>query len=102
MYLFKSHCYSDLTTVHSAIQSELSINGFGIIQSVDGSTPAIITFTQPDQTTSTISYTIPECQKEGFINSYSGLTTDDANEISFLIIAALAAVWAVKILRRGL
>ena len=44
---------------------------------------------------------IPSCTRVGFDNSYSGMTTADAIEISGLVGLVLITAWAIKSLRRG-
>ncbi|MDO9104759.1 MAG: hypothetical protein Q7U57_07335 [Methylovulum sp.] len=104
MYLYKSYCYPDLNAVRSTVQSQHQIDGFGLIQTVDviSSDTLAITYLQPDTSVLTVNYQAPTCQQPGFDNSYTGLTVEDATELSGLIILVLVIAYGIKLLRRAI
>lgn len=103
MYLYKSYCYPDIEAVANSVQSQVVLEGFGVIQSV---TPVgnglSITYLLPDLTDQSVHVTVPACDRDGFDSSYTGLTYSDAAEASGLVVVALAAAYAFKTLRRAL
>lgn len=103
MYLYNSYCYPDLQAVSDSIQSKLILDGFGVIQSITSSGDVLtINYQLPDTSISSVEYTALTCEQIGFNNSYSGINTDDAIEISGYIMVAFAVAYGFKIMRRGL
>lgn len=104
MYLYKSYCYADLQSVKSSIQSNITLDGFGLLQSVDviSVDKLGITYQLPDGTQSAVVYTAPSCDRLGFDNSYTGLTVSDSVDLSMMVLLVLITAWSMKVLRRAL
>ena len=104
MYLYKSFCYPTFDAVKRAIQSNVTLDQFGLIQDVTELSPNLlsISYQLPDLTYSSLTYQVPVCGQAGFDNSYSGLTMDDSIELSGMILLVLAIAFGFRTLKRSI
>lgn len=104
MYLYHSYCYPDLSAVIASLQSQVMLDGFGIIQSVNQISPGILAvdYQIPDGSINVVNITLPTCDRPGFDNSYTGIGVDDAVELGGMILLALTIAYCSKIIRRAL
>ncbi len=106
MFLFQSYCYETINETANALYSSFVLP-FGVIQSVtpNGGDNLLISYISENNGvlfSSTFNYSLAQCEKLGFVNTFSGLTKDDAISISAAIVSVLIAAFAVKVVRRAL
>lgn len=104
MYLYNSYCYSDIQSVIDSVKSRLFFDGFGFIQSVTQTAANSLTIVYLDNTgkkTNSVVVSVPACTRSGFDNSYTGLTFDDAVQLSSLVVVVLATAYAFKLLKKA-
>lgn len=100
MNLYDGYCYNDLDEVASQLQSK-SVGDWGFITDVTVSDPNLLINYSLRNQIFTATITPPTCTKYGFQNSYTGVTTADAVEISGMVLLVLATVFSVKVIKRG-
>lgn len=102
-FLYKSYCYETVEQVATSIHSSFFLDGFGVIQSVtySGST-LTVNYLNSSSSLSNFSYQLTTCEKLGFDNSFSGLSSSDSTLIGSSVVSVLIAAWAIKIVKRAL
>lgn len=102
--LYKQYCYQSNSEVIDSILSEMIIPEYGQVTSATNNL-GDITVNYIDSNTginSTFVFNPPNCQTLGFDNSFTGITPVEAVELSWLVVTALIAAYAVVILRKAL
>ncbi len=103
MKLYKQYCYENLGDVRRSILSQMSIDGFGIVQSVTSSSGVItVNYLDPSNSVNSFTFRPPNCDTLGYDNSYTGISTTDAIELGSMFTAVLVIAWTIKIIRRAL
>jgi hypothetical protein len=105
MNLYNSFCYATIQDVANSIQSEPFIGSSILVSATVNGISIDLVLETPKQTNgiNVTTHTIypPECTQLGFNNSYSGLTTVDALELSGLALLVFVVAWGGKMLRRA-
>lgn len=104
MFLYKSFCYQSLSEVASSVQSEFVLP-FGVIQSVSLFSESSLSISYLHSVNGSVLqdsliYPVASCEKLGFNNSFSGLTSEDSSFIGSTVAGVLLAAWSIKILKR--
>lgn len=104
MYLYKSYCYQDIESVIASFQSRVILDGFGLIQEINQISPGVLSvdYQIADGSINTVTIELQTCERPGFDNSFTGISVEDAVELSGLILVVLAAAYSFKLLRRSL
>lgn len=108
MNLFNGYCYDNITEASNA-----EISGSVLPDSAGASVP--VSFSAIDSQSGTLTFNTsglpatyqlirvyPSCASVGYQHNLTGVSLDDASITSWSVFAVFAAVWAIKILRRGL
>ena len=100
MKLFQNYCYATMGDVVNAIKSDPFIKQGQSIVNVTATTNEV-TITYSTWPTTQV-FIPPNCTTIGQLNSYTGLSMADANELGWLMSLAMITAWGIKILRRTL
>lgn len=107
MNYFNGYCYSTLSEASTAEISGSVVAGlsgaavpvsFSAINTQSGT----LVFNTSAGTSYSLVRTYPTCAQVGYQHNFSGLSLADVSESSFMVLAVWAAVWGIKVLRRGL
>jgi hypothetical protein len=102
MKLYNSYCYTDINAVSISIGSNFFIGGGQVLTSVSvlNSDQLSISTQSPDGTNA-YTITVPDCTREGFDNTYFGVSVSDAYDMWMMSAVVLATVYYIKILKRA-
>lgn len=107
MNLYKSYCYPDLQSAINSLQSQVYIDGIGLIQSITPVPPdaALVSYVHTDSSgyyldAGTVTVTFPECTQQGFDNSYFGLSIPDAIDLGWEVFLILTVAASIKIIKK--
>lgn len=102
MKLYNSYCYADIAAVSNSLSSNYFIGDGQVLESVSILNANQLLATYKRQAiTYDYTITVPDCTREGFDNSFFGVTIQDSIDVTWIAAGALLAVWAIKNLRRG-
>ena len=105
MYVYQSYCYESLSDIADQFLSDpLVIPGFFIAEATFPGGDNIVLSLQELSTgdLQALSHSPPLCSSLGFVNSYSGLTISDAQELYGWGLLILVGTFVVNAMRRGL
>lgn len=100
--LFNSYCYTDINAVANSIGSHFFIGDGQVLQSVSvlNADQLSLSFLRESSTHQYV-ITSPDCTREGFDNSFFGVSTSDAVQVTWLSIIVIIIAWSIKNLKRG-
>ena len=102
MKLYNSYCYPDISSVADSFSSQLVLGNGSFISSVTFSTQSLFVTTNLNGVFSSYTVTPPDCNRLGFDNSFTGVTTQDAVLYGSLMMSAFVSAYVFKLIKRVL